>query len=78
MSPFRVEIPSHAKERLKLRGISREAARKCLAKGDFVGLDVRGRNTKRIRLGRRTLEVVYLDITGGYLVVTAYWVGVFP
>ena len=49
--------------------------RRCLIEGAIVGLDEKGRRLKRIKIGRRVLEIVYLEISGGYLLVTNYWLG---
>jgi hypothetical protein len=74
MSPFLVEISEHAATRLKQRVITRAQVRKCLASGTKK-LDLNGRKTKIQKFGNKTLEVIYLDVSGGYLVITAYWKG---
>lgn len=73
MSPSRLEISDHAAGRLRERQISRQAVRNCLAQGTLVGLDIGGRLVRTLTVGRRTLVVVYLEVKGGALVVTAYW-----
>jgi hypothetical protein len=52
--------------------------RRCLAKGVLTGIDLRGRQVKRLREGKRILEVIAIEISGGFLVVTAYRRGEWP
>ena len=74
MTPFRLEVSDHAADRIHQRGITRQLIRQCIATGTLETLDVGGRLVKTLRVQRRTLIVVYLDIRGGgALVVTAYW-----
>jgi hypothetical protein len=73
VSPFRLEVSDHAEDRLKLRGITRQLVRQCIAKGKLDSLDVSGRLVRELNVGRKTLVVVNLDIDGGALLVTAYW-----
>ena len=73
MSPFRLEISSHASERLKQRRITRAQLRNCISQGVLVGADINGRKIKQKRVGSKILVVVYLDILGGHFIVTAYW-----
>jgi hypothetical protein len=73
MSPAHLEISEHAAERLRERVITRSQVRQCLAKGDLIGLDLRGRFVKEIKITRRILVVVYLQAKAGYIVITAYW-----
>jgi hypothetical protein len=75
MSPSRLEVSDHAKERLKQRSITRQKIRECLAKGRISGVDLKGRRIAELKSGRKTLVVIYLEVTGGYLIVTAYWKG---
>ena len=75
MTPFRLELSEHAAARLKQRLITREHVRKCVAKGNILGFDLRGRVVCQARIGRDDLVVVYIEIPQGVLVVTAYWKG---
>ena len=78
MSPVFVRISEHAASRMKQRGITRRQVRRCLTRGKAVGVDITGRRIKRIRVNHDVLEVIYLEVAGGYLVVTAYVKGVWP
>lgn len=60
---------------LRQRGITRSQVRRCLARGRVIGLDIGGRRIKRLSVNGKTLEVIYLEVAGGYLVVTAYFRG---
>ena len=73
MSPFKLEISDHAAQRLKQRLITRDLVRQCVIKGQLVGFDIRGRVIREFLVGRRRLVVIYIEITLGVLVVTAYW-----
>lgn len=73
MTPFRLDVSDHAAYRLRERGITREGVRRCIAKGDRTSLDVNGRLVKEIRLKRKILVVVYIELKDGALVITAYW-----
>ena len=73
-----LELSPHAAERIKQRRSTRAQLRSCLAKGKNYGVDLSGRRVRRIRFGSRVLEVVYLEGTKGYLVVTAYWRNKWP
>lgn len=73
MAPAHLDISTHAAERLRERLITRNQVRICLAKGRLCGVDVRGRYVKEVRIERRVLVVVYLQVKAGYLVITAYW-----
>ena len=75
MSPARLEISDHAKLRLKQRDITRQKVRECLAKGKVTGVDLRGRRISEYTTGQKSLVVIYLEVKGGYLIVTAYWKG---
>lgn len=75
MTPFRLEVSDHAAQRLRQRGITREAIRRNIALGQLAGLDVNGRLVKEYWVRRRCLVVVYLEMRGGALVITAYWKG---
>lgn len=75
MTPFRLEVSDHAALRLSQRGISRQIIRQCVATGILENLDVGGRLVKALRIRQRILVVVYLEVRGGALVVTAYWKG---
>ncbi len=75
MAPSRLEVPDHAQERLKQRGITRVQVRACLYEGTLVGADLNGRRINQKRIGKRLLVVVYLQVVGGHIVVTAYWKG---
>ena len=68
-----MNLSEHARSRLKQRGISRIHVRRCLVDGTLVRIDSNGRNTRRLKAGNRFLEVAYLPIMGGYLIITAYW-----
>jgi hypothetical protein len=74
MSPFLLQISEHARLRLKQRAITRSQVRKCLSSGEKK-LDLNGRKMKHQKIGAKFLEVIYLEIAGGYLVITAYWKG---
>jgi len=78
MSPFILEVPAHAAERLKLRKVSRSQVRRCITRGVLVEVRTNGRKTRRLQIGRRTLEVIYLDRAGGFILVSCYWEGEFP
>ncbi|HLB58799.1 MAG TPA: DUF4258 domain-containing protein [Bdellovibrionota bacterium] len=73
MTPFFLEISRHAKERIKQRRITRKKIRDCIIHGDLLNIDYRERRTRALKFGAKTLEVIYLEIKMGYLVVTAYW-----
>ena len=73
MSPFVLELSDHAKLRLKQRAITRNQVRLCLTHGTQKSFDIRGRRVRIIKIRSRILEVIYLEISGGYLIVTAYW-----
>ena len=75
MSPARLDISKHAKERLKQRGITRQRVREAMAKGQIISLDYRDRKLAEHSVGQKTLVVIYLEIKGGYLIVTAFWKG---
>ena len=47
--------------------------RDCLAKGEARSVDVNGRLVRSLPIGKRVLVVIYIEIRGGALVVTAYW-----
>ncbi len=76
MTPSRLEVPDHAQERLKQRQITRQQVRDCLYKGFLIGTDLKGRRTNQKTIGKRTLIVVYLEVLGGHVVITAYWKGI--
>ena len=78
MSPFILEIPDHAEERLKLRKISRHHVRKAIITGELIEVNANGRQIRQLKIGSRTLEVVYLSRPGGFILVTCYWGGEFP
>lgn len=78
MSPFFLEVDTHALERFRLRGITRQRLRQVIVKGELVEFHQNGRKVRRLRFGSRSLEVVYVDLTLGYAVVTAYWIGEYP
>ncbi len=75
MSPSRLEVPDHAQERLKQRRITRQQVRDCLSQGLLIGTDLRGRRINQKTIGKRILIVVYLEMLGGHVVITAYWKG---
>ena len=77
MSPFILEIPEHAAERLKLRKISRHLARKAIITGKLIEVQANGRQVRRLKLGSKSLDVVYLSRPGGFILVTCYWGGEF-
>jgi hypothetical protein len=78
MSPFILEIPKHAAERLKLRKVSRNLVRRCITRGELIEVRANGRKIRHLRIGQRILEVVYLDRVGGFILVSCYWEGEFP
>ena len=47
--------------------------RRCVAIGRMVAIDVNGRAVKECRIRNRVLVVVYIEVTGGALIVTAFW-----
>ena len=73
MAPARLEIPQHAALRLRQRRISRQMIRRCIARGQLLGIDVNGRSIAALAVGKRTLVVVYIAEKHGFLAVTAYW-----
>jgi Domain of unknown function (DUF4258) len=73
MAPFRLDISEHAAHRLKERGITREVIRRCISAGERTSLDVNGRLVKQLLFKDKILTVVYLELKGGALVITAYW-----
>jgi len=75
MAPSRLEISDHAQDRIKQRGITRQQVRNCLNLGKITGIDLRGRKICQKRIGSRLLIVVYIEVVGGQLVVTACWKG---
>ena len=75
MAPFRLEISEHAAGRFKQRGITRQHVRDCVARGNQMGFDLRGRFICAAQIMGRELIVVYLDITHGVLIVTTYLKG---
>jgi len=75
MSPSRLEVPDHAGERLKQRAITRKQVRDCIHLGSLTGTDLKGRLVSQKRFGNRLLVVVYLEVIGGHLIITAYWKG---
>lgn len=75
MSPAKLELSDHAKERLKQRRITRQQVRDALASGEFLGVDLRGRRMVGKKVRGRILIVVYITAAGGFLVITAYWKG---
>ena len=75
MTPLRLDLSEHAAARLKQRLITREQVRNCVAKGNILGFDLRGRVVCQARIGRDDLVVVYIEIPQRVLVVTAYWKG---
>ncbi len=77
MAPFRLEVSEHAAFRLKQRSITREQVRACVASGNVIGYDVRGRTISQIHFNGDYLVVIYVPIPLGALVVTAYWGGSF-
>jgi len=76
MTPSKLELSDHAADRLKLRQITRKQVRDCIYSGTLSGTDLKGRRVKRKKFGKRLLEVVYIEILAGYLVITAYWRGI--
>lgn len=78
MSPFVLEVPKHAAERLKLRKVSRNLVRRCITRGELTEVRSNGRKIRRLQVGNRVLEVVYLDRAGGFILVSCYWEGEFP
>ena len=77
MAPFRLEVSDHAALRLKQRSITREQVRTCIASGNVIGYDIRGRTISQIHFNGEFLIVIYLPIPLGAIVVTAYWGGIF-
>lgn len=73
-----MEISGHATARIKQRRITRSQIRNCLVKGQVYGVDLGGRKIKRVKFGKRVLEVIYIEKSRGYLIVTAYWRNVWP
>jgi hypothetical protein len=73
MSPFRLEISDHAAARFRERGITRQLVRACIAYGDVGSVDLSGRLVCEWSVRRKILVVVYIEVKGGVLVVTAYW-----
>lgn len=73
MSPARLELSDHAALRMKVRQITRMQIRRCVAIGRMVAIDVNGRAVKECRIRNRVLVVVYIEVTGGALIVTAFW-----
>ena len=78
MSPFILDIPDHALERLRLRKITRHQVRQAIMLGELVEVKENGRNIRRHKIGNRFLEVVYLNRMGGFILITCYWGGEFP
>ena len=78
MSPFALDLSEHARIRIKERRISRSQIRTCIAKERSVGSQPGGRQLKRIKFGKRALEVIYLSKQDGVVVITAYWRNVWP
>ena len=78
VSPFFLEIPEHALQRLKMRKISRHHVRKVIVLGELVEVHDNGRNVRRLKIGSKILEVVYLGRPGGFVLVTCYWLGDYP
>lgn len=75
MSPFLLKITIHASKKLKKRKITRENLRKGLIQGATENHPSKLKKRKKIKVKKRTLEIIYIDILGGYLIVTAYWLG---
>ena len=75
MSPFILDISPHAVERLKQRKISRSLVRKTIVLGQLVSVQSNGRNIRQLKVRGRTLEVIYLNCSGGFILVTCYWLG---
>ena len=77
MAPSRLELSEHANERLRQRCITRDQIRRVLRQSSqLTTSDINGRKIKEKKFGKKILVVVYLDILGGQLIVTAYWKGV--
>jgi hypothetical protein len=75
VAPSRLEISENAASRLKQRSITRQHVRDCLAVGDTIGFDIRGRFICLGQVAGKELIVIYIKIPLGVLVVTAYWKG---
>ncbi len=75
MSPFLLEVSEHAHERLKTRRIARNLVRQCIIKGELVELHENGREVRQLSIKNKILEVVYLAKKGGFILITAYWLG---
>jgi hypothetical protein len=78
MSPFVLIVDKHALDRFQLRGITRQKIRSAIVKGELVEFQTNGRKVRRLNIGKRLLEVVYVNLKLGYAVVTAYWIGEYP
>jgi len=78
MSPFILEISVHATGRLKLRKISRSLVRRCIVRGELIEVRPSGRQIRRLRIGNRTLEVIYINRPNGFILVSSYWEGEYP
>jgi len=72
MNPGRVELTAHAFERMFERGITVAAVIEVLT----TGAEIETYRDGGLMLGRvadRPLHVVYVTLTTGTLVITAYW-----
>ncbi len=78
MSPFILEVPSHATKRLKSRKISRDLVRRCITRGVLIEVRPNGRQVRHLQVGNRVLEVIYRNCTGGFILVSCYWKGEYP
>jgi hypothetical protein len=78
MSPFFPEIPKHATGRLKIRKISRDLVRRCIARGVLIEVREDGRQVRQLEVSNRLLEVIYRQRTGGFILVSCYWKGEYP
>jgi hypothetical protein len=75
----RIEYSAHALERMRERQITRRQITQCLFEGSLAGFDIRGRKINECKINSRILVVIYLDTrSGGKVVVTTYWKGIFP
>ena len=70
---MKIVLTTHARERMKQRGVSLASVRRALTKPLVRKPSYRPTEVVRRREGRKTLEVVFRQEQETYIVITAYY-----
>lgn len=73
IQPMQIIFTKHAKARMSEREITEKEIKSAIENPDIIKESFRERNTARRKFPQGTLEVIYKEAAGKFIIITGYW-----